>query len=172
MNSSTRALASWSWKKRWRRRGRAGRGPPWPPVAMIPPSTQVSSRPTAFPELGAGHLPVGNLSWLFQGCSSKGSMTVLWGGTLGGCHEPGGVRFLVLSLPSRTYIWIHLRGKWPKGSSYREQNSFFFFQCFCPHSATCRILIPWPGIKPMSPALGVQSLNHWSPREVWAQSAF
>ena len=55
----------------------------------------------------------------------------------------------------------------------REQNSFFFFpQCFCPHSATCRILIPWPGIKPMSPALGVQSLNHWSPREVWAQSAF
>ena len=31
---------------------------------------------------------------------------------------------------------------------------------------TCRILIPRPGIKPMPPALGVQSVNHGTTREV------
>ena len=38
---------------------------------------------------------------------------------------------------------------------------------------TCRMfscgmwdLVPWPGIKPAPPALGVQSLNHWTTREV------
>lgn len=46
VNSSTRAWASWYWKRRWRRR--AGRGHPCQPVAMILPSTQVSSRPAAF----------------------------------------------------------------------------------------------------------------------------
>ena len=34
------------------------------------------------------------------------------------------------------------------------------------HSAACGILLPWPGIKPMPPALSVQSLNHWITREV------
>ena len=27
-------------------------------------------------------------------------------------------------------------------------------------------LVPWPGIKPRAPALGVQSLSHWTTREV------
>ena len=27
-------------------------------------------------------------------------------------------------------------------------------------------LVPWPGIRPGSPALGAQSLNHWTTREV------
>ena len=30
----------------------------------------------------------------------------------------------------------------------------------------CRILIPWPGIKPAPPALEARSLNHWNTRGV------
>ena len=30
----------------------------------------------------------------------------------------------------------------------------------------CGILVPWPGIEPMPPALGAQNLNHWTTREV------
>ena len=30
----------------------------------------------------------------------------------------------------------------------------------------CRILVPWSGIEPMSPVLGMQSLNYWNAREV------
>ena len=45
---------------------------------------------------------------------------------------------------------------------YSGVHSFIF--CFC-YSA-CRILVPLPGIKPASPALEVQSLNHWTTREI------
>ena len=40
---------------------------------------------------------------------------------------------------------------------------FLFFVCllFWPRRAECGILIPQPGIEPMPPALGAQSLNHW-----------
>ena len=37
---------------------------------------------------------------------------------------------------------------------------FFFFK------VECRILVPRPGIQPMHPALGAQSLIHWTKREV------
>ena len=37
----------------------------------------------------------------------------------------------------------------------------FFRLCL----AACRILVPWPGIKPVSPALEVWSPNHWITRE-------
>ena len=30
----------------------------------------------------------------------------------------------------------------------------------------CGILVPWPGIEPMHPAMEVWSLNHWTAREV------
>ena len=40
----------------------------------------------------------------------------------------------------------------------------FFF--FWPYPAACGILVPWPGIELMSSALEVQSLNHWTTREV------
>ena len=45
----------------------------------------------------------------------------------------------------------------------------FIYLCFnfiWPHHAACGILVPWPGIKPMFPVLGVWSLNHWTTREV------
>ena len=32
--------------------------------------------------------------------------------------------------------------------------------------AACGILVPHPGIEPMTPAVKVQSLNHWTAREV------
>ena len=31
-----------------------------------------------------------------------------------------------------------------------------------PHDAACGILVPQLGIEPVPPALGVQSLNHWT----------
>ena len=37
---------------------------------------------------------------------------------------------------------------------------------FLPCHGACRILVPQPGIKPVCPALGAQSLNCWTTREV------
>ena len=37
---------------------------------------------------------------------------------------------------------------------------------FWPRHAARGILVPQPGIKPVSPELGAQSLNHWTAREV------
>ena len=51
-------------------------------------------------------------------------------------------------LDFQTHLWI----------------SFLFF--FWPHCAACGMLVPQPGIEPMPPALGAQSLNHWTTREV------
>ena len=39
---------------------------------------------------------------------------------------------------------------------------FIYIFHFWLHCATCRILVPWPGIKPAPLALEAQSLNHWS----------
>ena len=41
-----------------------------------------------------------------------------------------------------------------------------FYFIFWLHCTACRILVPWPGIKPVPYALEVQSLNHWTAREV------
>ena len=44
---------------------------------------------------------------------------------------------------------------------------FFVLFCFVlPCHSACGILVPRPGIEPMSPAVGTWSLNHWTPREV------
>ena len=56
-------------------------------------------------------------------------------------------------------------------SSSKEQNSeaslldffFFFLATLCP---ACGILVPWPGIEPVPPAVKAWSLNHWTAREV------
>ena len=39
------------------------------------------------------------------------------------------------------------------------------FVFFSTHSAACGILAPPPDVKPLSSAVEVQSLNHWTPRE-------
>ena len=46
----------------------------------------------------------------------------------------------------------------------REDISFNGYRVWaCP--ALCRILVPRPGIEPVPPGLGVQSVNHWTIRE-------
>ena len=47
---------------------------------------------------------------------------------------------------------------------------YFYLFIFLPLHTACRILLPWPGIKPMSPALGTWSLNHWTTREKQGKS--
>ena len=44
---------------------------------------------------------------------------------------------------------------------------YFFF--FGPSCATCGILVPRPGMEPLPPALGAQSLKHWTAREIPGQ---
>ena len=75
----------------------------------------------------------------------------------------------------------HLRGRSPL---LRGQAWFFFLFSFClpwkciwfwvgvvvflfvfVHTA-CRILVPWPGMEPIPPAVGVWSLNCWTLLEV------
>ena len=46
---------------------------------------------------------------------------------------------------------------------WNKDETFFFF---LPHSKAYGILFPPPGIEPMLPAVEVQNLNHWTPREV------
>ena len=43
--------------------------------------------------------------------------------------------------------------------------SFFY----CLHQEAQGISVPWPGIEPVPPALGAQSLNHWTTKEVCAR---
>ena len=42
----------------------------------------------------------------------------------------------------------------------------FFFFFLRPHHLACGMFVPRPGIELTPPALGVQSLNHWTTREV------
>ena len=48
--------------------------------------------------------------------------------------------------------------------------SAIFFFCKIKKSVVvvkpCGTLVPWPGVEPVLPALGVQSLKHWTTREV------
>ena len=44
-------------------------------------------------------------------------------------------------------------------------NGFFFFFP-PPHCVAYGLLVPWPVIKPETPAVEAQSLNHWTTREV------
>ena len=51
---------------------------------------------------------------------------------------------------------------WPLGLLVGFLNTFFFF---LPDLTACKILVPWPGIKPSLPAVDAQSPNHWTTRE-------
>ena len=55
------------------------------------------------------------------------------------------------------------------GHSNLLQYSFFFFfflNIYLFGRTACGILVPWPGIKPISSALEAWSFNHWTTREV------
>ena len=40
-----------------------------------------------------------------------------------------------------------------------------------PHPVAGRVLVPWPGVEPVSPALRVQNFNDWTAREVLPSSS-
>ena len=44
--------------------------------------------------------------------------------------------------------------------------SYFFYLTAPSLSCSTQDLLPWPGLKPWSPALGAWSLNHWTTRKV------
>ena len=44
--------------------------------------------------------------------------------------------------------------------------TLFFLFLATPKSHACGIVVPWPEIEPVPSALGLQSLNHWTTREV------
>ena len=58
---------------------------------------------------------------------------------------------------SHSVAWL------PRDISPRVFTVFFFFWLRC---VACGILVPRPGIKPVPHAVEVQSLNHWTTREV------
>ena len=53
----------------------------------------------------------------------------------------------------------------PHTLSKRAFLSASFFVVFWPCRVTCGISVSRPGIEPRPPALGAQSLNHWTTRE-------
>ena len=81
--------------------------------------------------------------------------------------------FALADPPSWNVPCRHLHGFLPlqaliKGAFLSEAHlihllTFFFFW---PHCIIFMILVPQPGIEPVSPALGVWNLNHWTAREV------
>ena len=48
----------------------------------------------------------------------------------------------------------------------READGMVLFIYFLPHHAVYRILVPWPGMEPVRPAVEAQILNHWAARQV------
>ena len=65
------------------------------------------------------------------------------------------------SLPVLIYFFQF----WLLSYAWHPPISFFFF-FFFPHHAACMILVPWPGIKCMTPVVEGQSPNHWTTRKV------
>ena len=57
----------------------------------------------------------------------------------------------------------HKHEEWGTSLIILSNYSIYLFR---PHCVACEILVPLPGIECMSPAVEVQSLNHWTAREV------
>lgn len=75
--------------------------------------------------------------------------------------------------PTPSLLGAPLDGSFPRGpfvmlgiynglNATKLFDSFTLLFCFWPHN----ILVPWPGIEFMPPALEAQSLNHFTTREV------
>lgn len=47
-----------------------------------------------------------------------------------------------------------------------EMGTFFKKLIFWLHRTACKIFFPGPGVEPVTPAVEVQSLSHWTAREV------
>ena len=71
--------------------------------------------------------------------------------------------FLIANSPNALLWYLEwCRGR--KGVPARKDWGHCWFY-FWPYHATCRILVPPPGTKPMPTAVEVQSLNHWTTKE-------
>ena len=69
---------------------------------------------------------------------------------------------------SRPRDWTQVSctaGRFFTNWAMREAQLFFWL-----YHMACRILVPWPGIKPLSPSLAVWSLNHWTTSKVPSHS--
>ena len=116
-----------------------------------------------------------------------------WGPSLhwAGAASPGCSEGWLLRTIASLFLFIHIfpdpstraSDQWLVGMGQRRlgplpkyginselQFSFIFFSkflyTFCPNPTTCGILVPWPGIESMLPALEAWSLNNWTTREV------
>ena len=58
---------------------------------------------------------------------------------------------------------LTLNWKWVKNLNII--NNYYYFS-FWPYHAACGLLVPWPGIEPMLPAVEAWSPIHWTTREV------
>ena len=58
-----------------------------------------------------------------------------------------------------SFSWSVL--SWKRGQNWGTWQLLFFF---CSHRVACGILVPWPGMEPLSPAM--TGLNHWTTRQV------
>ena len=56
---------------------------------------------------------------------------------------------------------------WTPGKNWvSEMDSFLLPVSLHIYCMACRILVPQPGMEPVTPGVGAQSLNHWTAREV------
>ena len=82
--------------------------------------------------------------------------------------------FLFLFCCKETYGSCSYKRLWHLRTGNFCPAPFFFF--FWLRSMACGILVPWPRIQgwmePMPPAVGAQSLNHWTAREVLSSSLY
>ena len=60
----------------------------------------------------------------------------------------------------------------PAASACESLFVFFFVFFFWLYHVTCGISVPWPGIKLMPPTVEMQSLNHWTTREIQVEHVF
>ena len=83
---------------------------------------------------------------------------------------PHSLGFLLLSLATTSQSPLpfpyHSRSLWILIDPELQTASLKNFFLFCPHPVACGILVPRSKIKPVPYKLKVQSLNHWTTREV------
>ena len=114
---------------------------------------------------------------LMAGCWRGGQLWPLWLQSLSyiqGCHQFTSLGGRQMSLPTTQAIYLVLTSMWPRpgqlGMSPQVLIFIFFYYYyyfnFWLYHATCRILVPRPGIGPAPPAAEAPSLNRWTPRKV------
>ena len=71
---------------------------------------------------------------------------------------------------AQTWSWVHVKNFEPNSYRYTNtslsQPNFFIYLAAPVLSCPMWDVVPWPGIEPRSPALGVQSPSHWTTTKV------